>query len=92
MYSFQQVRARLVAAALSSLGRAGIVDALRQCGSFPRLGDDLLTDRSLAYRLAWLLLPAGITYVKCEPADLDWNAVQIRTDAGTGRKGGYYVR
>lgn len=86
MYSFSQARARLVAAALSSLGRAGIVDALRQCGSFPRLGDDLLSDRSLAYRLAWLLLPAGITYVKSGPADLVSSAVQIRTDARTGRK------
>jgi hypothetical protein len=92
MYSFSQARARLVAVALSSLGRAGIVDALRQCGSFPRLGDDLLSDRSLAYRLAWLLLPAGSTYVKRGPADLDWNAVQNRTDARTGRKGGYDVQ
>ena len=92
MYSFSQARARLVAAALASLGRVGIVDALRQWGSFPRLGDDLLTDRSLAYRLAWLLLPAGITYVKCGPADLGSTAVQIRTDAGAAGQGGYDVR
>jgi hypothetical protein len=92
MYSFSQARALLVAGALSSLGRAGIVEALRRCGSFPRFGDDLVSDRALAYRLAWLLLPAGITYVKCAPADLGSNAVQIRTDAGTGRKGGYDVR
>lgn len=92
MYSFSEARARLVAAALSSLGRAGIVDALRVNGSFPRLGDDLLSDRSLAYRLAWLLLPAGITYVKCGPADLVSTAVQNRTDLGTGRKVVHNVR
>jgi hypothetical protein len=88
MYSFSQVRARLVAAALASLGRAGIVDTLRQCGSLPRLGDDLLSDRSLAYRLAWLLLPAGVTYVKRGSPDLVSSAVQIRTDAGSVSKGG----
>lgn len=92
MYSFSQIRALLVAGALASLGRAGIVDSLRQCGSFPRLGDDLLSDRALAYRLAWLLLPAGVTYVKYAVVDLDWNAVQNRTDPRTGCKGGYDVR
>jgi hypothetical protein len=88
MYSFMQARAKLVAVALFWLGRSGIVDSLRQCGSFPRPGDDLRSTRSLAYRLAWLLLPAGGSYVKCASADLDVYAVQIRTDAGTVRKGG----
>lgn len=88
MYTFPQVRARLVAAALSSLGRAGIVDCLRLWGSFPRPGDDLLSDRALAYRLAWLLLPAGVIYVESAAADLSSYAVQFRTDAGTGREGG----
>jgi hypothetical protein len=92
MYSFSQARALLVAGALSSLGRAGIVEALRQCGSFPRFADDLVSDRALAYRLAWLLLPAGITYVKCGPADLVSNAVQNRTDLGTGGKAVRNVR
>lgn len=70
MLTFSQVRARLVAAALSSLGRAGIVDCLRLWGSFPRPGDDLRSDRALAYRLAWLLLPAGVIYVEVAAADL----------------------
>jgi len=92
MYTFSQVRARLVAAALLSLGRAGIVDCLRLWGSFPRPGDDLLSDRALAYRLAWLLLPAGDIYVDVAGADLDCSAVQIRTDARTDSKGGRDVR
>lgn len=88
MYTFSQVRARLVAAALSSLGRAGIVDCLRLWGSIPRPGDDLLSDRALAYRLAWRLLPAEGFYVEVAAADLDVSAVQIRTDARTEPKGG----
>lgn len=88
MYTFSQARALLVAAALQSLGRAGIVDCLRLWGSFPRRGDDLRSDRALAHRLAWLLLPAGAIYVEVAAADLSLYAVQIRTDAGTGRKGG----
>lgn len=88
MYTFSQVRALLVAAALSSLGRAGIVDCLRLWGSIPRSGDDLLSDRALAHRLAWLLLPAGDIYVEVAAADLDVSAVQIRTDARTDPKGG----
>jgi len=92
MYSFSQVRAKLVAVALFWLGRSGIVDSLRRCGSFPRPGDDLRSTRSLAYRLAWLLLPAGGIYVERGSADLDCSAVQIRTDARTDPKGGRYVR
>jgi hypothetical protein len=88
MYTFSQARARLVATALQSLGRAGIVDCLRLWGSLPRLGDDLRSDRALAYRLAWLLLPAGAIYVEVAAADLDCYAVQIRTDARTAAKGG----
>lgn len=64
MYSFQQARVLIVSTALSSFDRAGIVDCLLQCGSFPRPGDELLTVRALAYRLAWCLLPAGeVRYV-----------------------------
>ena len=92
MYTFSQARARLVAAALSTLGRAGIVDCLRLWGSFPRPGDDLLSDRALAHRLAWLLLPAGGIYVERTSAGLDLYAVQIRTDARTVRKGAADVR
>ena len=92
MLTFSQVRGRLVAAALTSLGRTGIVDQLLLFGSFPRAGDDRRSDRALAYRLAWLLLPAAATHVKCEPSDLSCDAVQRRTDARTGRKGGSYVR
>jgi len=88
MYTFSQARALLVAAALSSLDRVGIVDCLRQNDSFPRPGDDLLSVRALAHRLAWLLLPAGDIYVEVAAADLDVSAVQIRTDARTDPKGG----
>jgi hypothetical protein len=92
MLTFPQIRGRLVAAALTSLGRAGIVDQLLLFGSFPRAGDDRRSDRALAYRLAWLLLPAAATHVKCADADLSCNAVQRRTDARTEQKGGSYVR
>ena len=92
MLTFSQVRGRLVAAALTSLGRTGIVDQLLLFGSFPRAGDDRRSTRALAYRLAWLLLPAAATHVKCADAALDCNAALCRADARTGRKGGSYVR
>jgi len=88
MYTFSQVRALLVAGVLASMDRAGIVDCLRQNDSFPRPGDDLLSVRALAHRLAWLLLPAGAIYVEVAESDLDCSAVQIRTDARTDPKGG----
>lgn len=78
MYSVSQARALLVGAALSWLDRAGIVDALARNGSFPRAGDDLVSVRALAYRLAWLLLPAMSS---CR-ADLD-NSAGNPTPAGT---------
>jgi hypothetical protein len=88
MYTFSQVRALLVAAGLTSLGRAGIVDCLRLWGSFPRPGDDLLSDRALAHRLAWILLPAGDIYVERAAANLDQDAAHSRADARAAGKGG----
>ena len=92
MLTFPQIRGRLVAAALTSLGRAGIVDQLLLFGSFPRAGDDRRSDRALAYRLAWLLLPAAATHVKCADAALDCNAAPEQGRCRAGRKGGSYVR
>lgn len=88
MYTFPQVRARLVAAAIESLGREGIVNCLVGLGYVSGPADAGVTVRALAYRLAWRLLPAGALYVEPAAADLRPYAVQIRTDAGTGREGG----
>jgi hypothetical protein len=87
MYSYPQARARLVAGAIS-LGRAGIVNRLVALGSLSRPGDEVRSVRALAYRLAWVLLPAESIYVEQPGADLISNAVFLRTDARTGTKGG----
>jgi hypothetical protein len=88
MLTFPQARARLVAAALKSLGRDGIVSALLDLGYHLGADDFFCSDRSLAYRLAWRLLPAGGLYVAPAAADLSWYAAQSRADARAEPKGG----
>jgi len=88
MFTFPQIRARLVAAALESLGRDGIVRRLVDLGYTPGPDDAGVTARALAYRLAWRLLPAGGLYVEPAAADLSQYAAQSRADARAAAKGG----
>jgi hypothetical protein len=92
MYTFPMVRARLAETAIKQLGRDGIVSRLLALGYPAGLVSSHISDRALAYRLAWRLLPAFADYVAPASADLSLYAVQNRTDAGTGRKGGENVR
>jgi len=74
MYTFPQIRARLVAAAIAELGRDGIVNRLVALGYVLGPADAGVTVRALAYRLAWRLLPAGGLYVEVADADLSSDA------------------
>jgi hypothetical protein len=88
MFTFPQARARLAEGAIKQLGREEIIRRLVDLGYVPGPRDTGASVRALAYRLAWRLLPAGALYVEPAAADLSRDAVQSRTDARTGRKGG----
>lgn len=88
MYTFPQVRARLVEAAIKQLGRDGIVRRLVELGYVPGPSDSGASVRALAYRLAWRLLPAGGLYVEPATTDLSRYAVQTRADTRAVGKGG----
>jgi hypothetical protein len=57
MFTFPQIRARLAEAAIKSLGREGIIGCLLGLGYVPGPVDEAASVRSLAYKLAWRLLP-----------------------------------
>ena len=88
MFTFPQVRARLAEAAIRQLGRDGIVRRLVDLGYVPGPADAGASVRALAYRLAWRLLPAAATHVKCGTSDPSCNAALGRADARAAAKGG----
>jgi hypothetical protein len=58
--TFQECRAAIVRTALANYSRVEILAKLQKLGADPpALAVPIMTDRSLAYRLAWHLLPAG---------------------------------
>lgn len=58
--SYQTARARIAHALLAHYTRAQILDRLTRVGRAPSaLVEPLMSDRSLAYQVAWSLLPAG---------------------------------
>ena len=57
MFTFPQIRARLAEGAIKQLGRDGIVSRLVDLGYVPGPSDASASVRSLAYKLAWRLLP-----------------------------------
>jgi hypothetical protein len=92
MFTFPQVRARLVGAALRQLGRDGIVKRLSELGCPLELLDTGASTRALAWRLAWCLLPARGFMSSWLELFQAVNAVPNGTDTRTGQKGGLNVR
>lgn len=59
-YTFQTCRARIVHALIVHYSRAEILERLDLLGGRPAPATELImSDRSLAYQIAWILLPAG---------------------------------
>lgn len=80
-YTYSQARARLVTAALT-YGRAWIRSRLADLGA-ASAADEQKTDRALAHRLAWALLPAASDVMSSEKPLFDTKAVLGGTDSRT---------
>jgi hypothetical protein len=80
-YSYEQARAIIARTLLGHYTRAEIIERLVRLGD--RRPTKLQSARSLAYRVAWRLLPSPGTLTSSEIWEPGSNAVLDRTDGGT---------